>query len=688
MPNTAEPLTLEALQHAVAGSAAAFRCRRRLQPAGGPGDKVFPPTFAGAVYAVEQRRLPDRAEAVTCVLLDTVQSQANRMELALQEAVDNDKLKMPLVVVDFSKWSPTGNVEADKAANRLIEAVGKITSLQVPHRLADAILRYSQTPDGVEFRESEKGKALNTASLQNATPLYQLCPTALIFGMWDSTGPKGGLGAKFERALVSEVVAVGASFGVKTASRIDPLIPKTEGIVLYKTLGGSWTLKPDEAEKDKSGKPILYGKKGKVSEANLGNVTPDFDRYDQKSIKAENRMTPDPMRSDGGFIEANRIRPGGVTIEYAEQVTTLSLIVLRRLRFPMTKNEREDAEGFDKRAQEAEIAARTVLAALGLCAATLAFENGMGLRSRCLLWPEGPMQWELLDKPGDPPMAFTLTGGQAIELFKAAVQAARNAGLSWEEEPITLLPQQKLVDLVRLSQIEATKESSDGGDWNVCPRHPLPQRLRGCFPRLARAGRMAAASGPRVHGPGSRALPDRSGRPGTRGLALAGKTTPTGDPRARGLAVCGGDTICAGKRQGRPLQDADAFLGANTSPSAPHLRPSCTGRRHGVAGLATRDPPYPRSATRWPACAAKSPASATRSRWSKCGWRTPFLAGCSAGLKMKRAAPISSACHGKGLLRRFSIPVSTATTWHATPRCCWRSRMPQIQGKRPRRRKR
>jgi CRISPR-associated protein Csb1 len=410
------------------------------------------------VYAVEQRRVFDESDKLlpepkTCVILDTVQSQANRMELALQEAVDNGKLKMPLVVVDFSRWSPTGDVEADKAANRLIEAVGKITSLQVPHRLADAILRYSQTPDGVEFRKSEKGKALDTASPQNATPLYQLCPTALIFGMWDSTGPKGGLGAKFERALVSEVVGVGASFGVKTSSRIDPLITKTEGIVLYKTPGGSWTLKPDEAKKDQSGKPILYGKKGKVSDANLGNVTPDFDRYDQKSITGENRMTPDPMRSDGGFIEANRIRPGGVTIEYAEQVTTLSLIVLRRLRFPLNGTSKP----------ETDVAARTVLAALGLCAATLAFENGMGLRSRCLLWPEGPMQWELLDKPGEAPKFFPLTGDAAVSLFNAAVNKAKEAGLTWEVTPITLLPQQKLVDLVRQSQIEATKESSEKG---------------------------------------------------------------------------------------------------------------------------------------------------------------------------------------------------------------------------------
>src|ERR1700738_2117090 len=100
-------LDLATLQSAVSGSAAAFRCRRRLQPAGGEGDKVFPPTFAGAVYALEKRRVPGREDSVTCVLLDSVQSQAHRMELALQEAVDAGKIRMPIVLVDFSEHAPT-----------------------------------------------------------------------------------------------------------------------------------------------------------------------------------------------------------------------------------------------------------------------------------------------------------------------------------------------------------------------------------------------------------------------------------------------------------------------------------------------------------------------------------------------------------------------------------------------------
>lgn len=407
-------LTLDGLRAAVGGSAAAFRCRRRLQAAGGPGDKVFPPTFAGAVYAIEQRRLPGRDNPVTCVLLDSVQSQANRMELALQEAVDAQKIKMPLVVVEFSDHNPTGDLEADQKAGRLLDAVGRLTSLQVPHRLADAILRDSEL-NGARFRNSDRGKPLNRASLANATPLFELCPTALIFGMWDSTGPKGGLGPKFERAMVSEIVGIGAEFGdLRRGVRRDPLeISRNVAVI------------PDD---DRSLR--------KVAEGNERGVRPS---------EINHSSVPFPEQRD---TKTERNYYDGVTIEYAEQTTTLSLIVLRRLRFPVNGTA----------TSETDIAARTVLAALGLCAATLAFEAGIGLRSRCLLWPDGPMNWELLDRPGEEPKRFLLSGTGAVDLLAGAAEKAKQAGLPWPEQPLSLKPSQELVKLVRLSQVELVKQ--------------------------------------------------------------------------------------------------------------------------------------------------------------------------------------------------------------------------------------
>lgn len=414
-----EALTLEELKQAVSGSAAAFRCRRRLQPAGGEGDKVFPPTFAGAVYAVEQRRVPGRQEPIPCVLLDSVQSQANRMELALQEALDAGEIELPVLVVDFTEHGPTGDVEADEQAGRLIDAIGKITSLQVPHRLADAILRDSQL-NGVAFRKSEKGRALNTVSMANATPVFELCPTALLFGMWDSTGPKGGLGPKFERAMVSEIVGIGAEIGdLLRGVRKDPLEASNK-VPILKNSALDWKVADDPKAK------------GVVAPSAVNHSSVPFP-------KVRDRKTEDNHYA-------------GVTIEYAEQVTTLSLICLRKLRFPIN----------GKLDNEVDAAARTVLTALGLCAATLAFESGTGLRSRCLLWPEGSMEWELLDQPGQAPKRYSLTNQQAVVILKQAAALAKQKGLPWRKDPLPpLKPSPELLKLVRLSQIEMTKETAE-----------------------------------------------------------------------------------------------------------------------------------------------------------------------------------------------------------------------------------
>lgn len=412
----ADQLTLSTIQDALTGTGAAFRRRLRLQPAGGAGDKVFPPTYMGAVYATEQRRID--GEVKECVLLDSVQSQANRMEEALQQAFDEGSLDIPLVVVDFS-------------GTELLDEVGRVTSLEAPHRVADAILRDSLF-EGVKFRESSVGAALDDASVRNATPVFDLSPVSLLLGMWDSHGKKGGLGAKFERAITSEIVGVGAKYGVRAAGRIDPLgIQKAAGPT-YRKDGGGWTLDESEAA-EKKGKP--------PSEIGHGNVAPGFAEYSD-SVRVR-----DPV-SGADTVRQGGVAPGGVTMEYGLQTTVLSLPAIRRLRFPV--------EG--QRDPETEAAARSALVALGLCAATLATARGYDLRSRCVLWPEEEPEWELLDRPGAEPKRFGIDGEAAVELLEKAVAAARDAGLPWRVEPVVLEPSDELVGLVRRSQEQAASE--------------------------------------------------------------------------------------------------------------------------------------------------------------------------------------------------------------------------------------
>lgn len=383
------------LHQAVSGTAAAIRSRTRLQPAGGEGDKVFPPTYAGAVYAKEDRHI--NGAKVPCVLLDSVQAQANRLEEALQRALDSGVLSdIPVLNVDFSGLG-------------LLDEVGRVSSLEAPHRIADAILRDS-THEGQPFRKSALGKSLDQASLQNATPLYKLCPTALIFGLWDSTGPKGGLGAKFQRALVSEIIGVNAQIGVKTSSRIDPLGMRAAAKVIKKT-DGTYELAGDKAKDGVS-----------PSEVNHGNIPPD--------------------------ISAT----GGTTVDYAEQTVVLSLPALRKLRFPLD----------GKTTPERDAAARTVLAALAITAAALGAESGFDLRSRCLLWPTDAMKWQLLDKPGSAPAEFTITAQDAIKLLAEAVATAEKQGLFWQKEAVRLIPSPNLVALLKRSQDIAAKTPAEG----------------------------------------------------------------------------------------------------------------------------------------------------------------------------------------------------------------------------------
>lgn len=407
------PLTIDQLKAFVAGGAVAIRGTATLEPAGGPGDKIFPPTHAlddrnkrpepGAKYAFETRRIDGRD--VRCVLVDSVQSQANRMEEALQALWDEKRISLPVVSVDFSSVAPE---------------VGRVTSLTAPHRIADALLRDSLL-DGQLFRLSDIGRSFTDASTKNATPLFKVCPTGLVFGLWDSTGPKGGLGAKFQRALVSEIVGINAVAGSKTESRIDPLniLKKSADIYVAADENERWTTDTAKAKIDND-QPVRFGKEGKPSEVNHGNVTPTIDSVG-----------------------------GGVTIDEARHTVVLSLASLRRL-------------GFASGATEV----RTVLAALGLLALMAAESRGHDLRSRCLLVPRkgAALRLEAVASDGSTtPVELDLDSaiglyGEAVAKLPEGVRFDKPAGEALAE--LTLSP--KLADLVSKSRALAVAEGDVG----------------------------------------------------------------------------------------------------------------------------------------------------------------------------------------------------------------------------------
>lgn len=379
---------------------AALRRRQILQPVGGKGDKIFPPTYPGEGrngpprHVYERRRV--NGQDVWCVLVDSIQSQANWLEESLLSVI-RDGVPIPYVVVDFTG---TG-----------LEGITAVTSLDAPHRVYDAILRDSLLNDE-PFMSSAAGKRLAKAKPEDASALLEISPTALLFGAWHSTGGGGGLGAKFARCLTSEIVAVGVpveevlvnqrtgetdvrTSGRRTGSRIDPL-GVLKKVDVFKGDKG-WSTKEADAGK--------HAKKVRPSEINHGNIVPS-------------------------------VQPLGVTCDYIEHGFVLSFAALRRLRF-----------GSPAR----DAAARGLLAALGLVALVEQDARGYALRSRCDLVCDGRQPLEVVHPDGAvEPIA--MDRDSARELYKSALESAKKAGFDLSTEPLRLTPQDKLVEIVRKSQ--------------------------------------------------------------------------------------------------------------------------------------------------------------------------------------------------------------------------------------------
>lgn len=395
---------------------AALRRRQVLQPVGGKGDKIFPPTYPGEGrnapprHVYERRRL--NGADIWCVLVDSVQSQANRLEECLLAAI-SDGIPIPYVEVDFTEAK--------------LDGISKITSLDAPHRVYDAILRDSLYK-GTPFMESDVGQRLAKAKAADASVLLETSPTALLFGAWHSTGQGGGLGAKFSRCLISEIVGIDVpvedvvvnqrtgeveirTSGRRTGSRIDPLgILNRVKIYQAKADPNDWTAREDEAvTKGANKEPVLYptkkGKPGRASLINHGNVTPS-------------------------------VQPLGITCDHLEHGFVLSLAALRRLRFG---------------GAEKDAAGRSLLAALGLVALAEQDTWGYALRSRCDLVCDGAAPLELVHPDGSTE-TIVIDRKQARTLYETAYGAAQKAGLALSSKPLELKPQDKLVEIVRKSQ--------------------------------------------------------------------------------------------------------------------------------------------------------------------------------------------------------------------------------------------
>jgi CRISPR-associated protein Csb1 len=350
-----------------AGTVAAIRVKIRLQPAAGLGAKIFPSTHLNKEYAEEVRNISDGKGGIRksrTVLIDSVQSQANRLEQVLLQAIDAKTISLPMLYLEVGGYS--------------------VTSLDAPHRIYDAFF-WDALLHGEAFRESEIGQAIVAAQPRCAQALFQYAPTALLFGAWDSRA--GGLrGARFARAIESEIVALDAEIGKRTSSRICPV--GIRKVMAYKGQMAPYTLNQDEASKDEAGKPMTV----EVTAVGHSNIPP-------------------------------RVESGGVSATEIVQTTVISLTQLRQLRF--------GAEALSN-------VARATLAAIGLFALTRQLESGYALRSRCHLVPIEEPVFELIGNRAGEGRKVKINAEEAGKLLATCIRAAQDAGLAWHTDQIQL----------------------------------------------------------------------------------------------------------------------------------------------------------------------------------------------------------------------------------------------------------
>lgn len=369
---------------------------------------VCPPTYS-PVKSEENPYIAFRTAYVngeqrSVVVLDSPQSQSNRVELALLQAHRAKRIAYPDIEIRFPK---------DGGFHEPVYSV-----LQLSHRIYDAVLR-ACTLDGKPFFGSEIGKAILDARLPVATALFEHAPATLVLGAWDSNGGGGPQSAKIPRLLTSEIIGLDAVPANLVATKFDAmdirrqvaeLVPTNDMVRRFKIKGSG-----EKAGKEKGKKPSEFG---------FGSVP----------VKAV---------------------PRAAVVSGALQTSVLSCSGLRHISFP-------DADGeIDARRDQA---GRAVLGALALFGLVAQNESGYLLRSRCELLPRDAGRLELIGRTLKDVETSTLDTESARTLLAEASRHAEGFGLKFREHILQLEADDRLQELVRRSRVAAARGESEAAD--------------------------------------------------------------------------------------------------------------------------------------------------------------------------------------------------------------------------------
>lgn len=167
--------------------------REELIPVEGDRGVFFPPTYAS------NNKVPYNIDVLSdgtkVALVDSVGSQANRMEPMFSEEVDPGLAKLvPQIAIDLGE--------------------GRTVSILVAgHRLGDALVRASE----LQPRAQEAFKRFLDSG--DAMTIAQLAPTSLVFGVWDSRDTQ----AKLPRIVQSVIRAWDVEVFTRSAQYSPPV---------------------------------------------------------------------------------------------------------------------------------------------------------------------------------------------------------------------------------------------------------------------------------------------------------------------------------------------------------------------------------------------------------------------------------------------------------------------------------
>lgn len=161
----------------------ALHLRQKLLPVEGEGAVFFPPTYAYPDKAPYRYCIDELSDGTKVAQVDSVGSQANRMEPLFKKAPPG-RPENPL-----AKLVPQVSIVLDDER--------EVSILEAGHRLGDAIVRSS------ELKEAAQAAFRALLDKGDATAIAKLAPTSLVFGAWDSRDTQ----AKLPRIVQSVVRA-------------------------------------------------------------------------------------------------------------------------------------------------------------------------------------------------------------------------------------------------------------------------------------------------------------------------------------------------------------------------------------------------------------------------------------------------------------------------------------------------